>query len=292
MKQHEWKMLRIAVPAGDDALCDWLAGWLAEQGTCGIEQAETSQGAQWMAYFEPAALGSGVAGQLLTDAAGAGFRGMEVSAPEDVAQENWHDGWREHFKPLMASPRLRVVPSWMKDASIPLDGVTDLFIEPGMAFGTGTHATTRLCLSLLETHLRPGDGVLDIGTGSSILSIAAVKLGAGDVTAIDNDPEVVSNIIDNRILNDIARDRIEVLIVPLDTLDLKPQLILCNMLSREFLPLLGAIRERCGQTTRVILSGFLLDEEAEVLAALSTANLRTIATDRMDEWGALVAQPC
>ncbi len=148
-------------------------------------------------------------------------------------------------------------------------------------------------MKLTEAHLRPHDSVLDIGTGSSILSIAAVKLGAGTVTAIDNDPDVIENIIDNRVLNDIARDRMEVLIVPLDTLDhVTPDLILCNMLSREFLPLLGAIRERCGKKTRVVISGFLLDEQAEVLEALTGAMLRVTATDRMDEWGALVAEPC
>ncbi len=133
-------MLRITVPNADDATADWLAGWLSGQGTCGIEQAEHPDGAEWRVYFEAADLDPDCPTRLTAEAIAAGFAGMTVSPPEGIAEENWHDGWREYFKPLIASPGLRVVPSWMKGEVEPLPGVTDIFIEPGMAFGTGTHA--------------------------------------------------------------------------------------------------------------------------------------------------------
>jgi ribosomal protein L11 methyltransferase len=105
-----------------------------------------------------------------------------------VHQEDWESKWREHYAPIPIGDRLVVVPAWMPS---PEPARQPIIIEPGMAFGTGLHATTQLCIGALEKHLQPGDSVLDIGAGSSILSIAAVRLGAGRVLAVEKDEDAV-----------------------------------------------------------------------------------------------------
>jgi ribosomal protein L11 methyltransferase len=293
MKERVWKVLRVASAGADESAADWLAGWLAEHGTLGIEQADRAGAFEWRAYFEPDAMPPSLTGDLEADAAAAGFPGIKAAAAEDLEQQNWLDGWREYFKPVMAGDALRVVPSWMKGKIPQEPKVTDIFIEPGMAFGTGTHATTRLCMGMMKERLRRRERVLDIGTGSAILAITAVRLGAGPVTAVDIDPDILPNIIENCQLNAVRMDRINFLIVPLHTLDgTRHGLVLCNMLSHEFLPLLGDIRRRCARGARVLLSGYLVEEESAVVEALAAARFRVDSTERMDEWGGLVAIPC
>ena len=117
--------------------------------------------------------------------------------------EDWANNWKAYYKPLKIGSRLLVRPSW--EALADAEGRTVLSLDPGMAFGTGTHETTRLCATLVEEHMKPGAKVLDLGTGSGILAIAASKLGAGSVNAYDIDPVAVrvaeENCLENSCLN-------------------------------------------------------------------------------------------
>ena len=103
--------------------------------------------------------------------------------------------WKQYFKPIRVSDRLTIKPTWEPYTASPDELILEL--DPGMAFGTGTHATTSLCLKTLEKVLQPGDDVIDVGTGSGILSIAAAKLGAKHVLAVDLDPVAVTSALDN-----------------------------------------------------------------------------------------------
>jgi ribosomal protein L11 methyltransferase len=190
-----------------------------------------------------------------------------------------------------------IVPSWEEHLAAAYEQLNKLVlrIEPGMAFGTGTHATTQLCLKLAERLVRRGAAVLDAGTGSAILAIAAAKLGASHVLAFDLDPDVQSNAADNLKLNKIAPETVEIQIAELDSLPLHPyDLIFCNMLSHEFEPLLPGLAKRLkAGSGRLLLSGMLLEEEDNVRVWLTRPHvgLRCIETAQSGEWLAIVAAP-
>src|SRR6185436_12087771 len=126
---------------------------------------------------------------------------------QTVAEADWAEAWKVNFHPLRLGRRLMIVPAWLNPPLEPED--IPIRIDPGMAFGTGTHPTTQLCLAAIEKHLRPGQAVLDLGTGSGILSVAAAKLGAGPILALDIDAEAVRVARENTALNGVA-DRIQI----------------------------------------------------------------------------------
>ena len=123
---------------------------------------------------------------------------------EDVADEDWENNWKQFYKPMEIGSRLLVVPEW-EEAADPKR--VKLVLNPGLTFGTGSHATTRLCLQALDTHIHGGERVLDLGCGSGILSIAALRLGAASAFACDIDEKCVDVAYENAALNGIGRDR-------------------------------------------------------------------------------------
>lgn len=129
---------------------------------------------------------------------------------DHLAEEDWAFSWQKYYKPMEIGSRLLVIPEWEKGAVDPGDRIP-LFLDPGLAFGTGSHATTRLCLEALEQAVKPGDTVLDLGCGSGILSIAALKLGAVSAKAVDIDDKCVNVAYENAALNGIGKDRYAVL---------------------------------------------------------------------------------
>jgi ribosomal protein L11 methyltransferase len=121
---------------------------------------------------------------------------------KEVDDEDWANAWKQYFKPVRISKRLTIKPTWEDYAASPEELVIEL--DPGMAFGTGTHATTSLCLRALETVIKAGDDVIDVGTGSGILAIAAAKLGARHVLALDLDPVAIESALENTQLNGLS----------------------------------------------------------------------------------------
>ena len=122
----------------------------------------------------------------------------------DVADEDWENDWKQFYKPMEIGSRLLVVPEW-EEAADPTR--VKLVLNPGLTFGTGSHATTRLCLQALDTHIHGGERVLDLGCGSGILSIAALRLGAESAFACDIDEKCVDVAYENAALNGIGKDR-------------------------------------------------------------------------------------
>ena len=123
---------------------------------------------------------------------------------EDVADEDWENNWKQFYKPMEIGSRLLVVPEWEEAADVER---VKLVLNPGLTFGTGSHATTRLCLQALDTHIHGGERVLDLGCGSGILSIAALRLGAESAFACDIDEKCVDVAYENAALNGIGKDR-------------------------------------------------------------------------------------
>ena len=125
-----------------------------------------------------------------------------------VDEDDWATAWKQYFKPIRVTERLTIKPTWEPYEASPGEQIIEL--DPGMAFGTGTHPTTSLCLRALESVIRDGDEVIDVGTGSGILAIGAVRLGASSVLAVDLDPVAVSSAGENAAINGME-DQIQVL---------------------------------------------------------------------------------
>ncbi len=204
----------------------------------------------------------------------------------EVENEDWAVTWREHYKPFRVGRRLLVKPTWEQVQAAPGDLVIEL--DPGMAFGCGTHPTTAACMEFLEKYLRPGMRVYDVGTGSGILSIAAALLGAGRVYAVDEDPMAVRVAGENIVQNGLA-DRIEVGLGDLlDRLDKPADLIVANIVAEVIIRLLPAARTRLVPGGILIVGGISSPKKDEVLQAMAAEGFKLIDSTEVKDWVALV----
>ncbi|HHB91555.1 MAG TPA: 50S ribosomal protein L11 methyltransferase [Anaerolineae bacterium] len=206
-----------------------------------------------------------------------------------LATEDWAEAWKRHYRPLRIGDHIVVTPSWEEPATQPGDVVVRL--DPGMAFGTGTHPSTQLALRLLERYLRPRSVVLDVGTGSGILAIAAVKLGASRVIATDIDPEAVRTAEVNARLNEV-RNKITLLVASvIDTG--RYDLVLVNILADVIAHMLlhEDLAQRLAPDGVLILSGIIQQRREVVDLALKAAGLEVIETMTQGDWVALAARP-
>lgn len=207
-----------------------------------------------------------------------------------INAEDWSSSWKVHFKPLRVGKHLLIVPTWEEAQQLPGDLV--LRIDPGMAFGTGGHETTRLCLELLESVMEGGPllavpSLLDLGTGSGILAMAASLLGAGRILALDIDPDAVEVARENLVLNDMS-DRVECGTSPLESLTERFDIILANILAEELVRLAPYLTERLHSGGSLILSGILAEKEQLVRQGFAAQPLKYIQTARAGEWVAML----
>lgn len=140
----------------------------------------------------------------------AGKYGTLLMTLENLKDADWENNWKQYYKPMEIGERLLVIPEWEQEnvkGQAKYAGKVPLILEPGLTFGTGSHATTRLCLQALDTHIHGGERVLDLGCGSGILSIAALRLGAESAFACDIDEKCVDVAYENAALNGIGKDR-------------------------------------------------------------------------------------
>jgi ribosomal protein L11 methyltransferase len=218
---------------------------------------------------------------------GRGIASRLACRPIDEA--DWANAWKDFFWPQKVAPGLVVRPSWREYRPEP--GETVIVIDPGMAFGTGTHPTTTLCLGLIQKHLRPGDRFLDIGTGSGILMVAAAKLGAESLTGTDSDPVATEIAAANLRLNRISPQRFE-----LHTGDLlagvtgRFDLIVANILSPVILRLLDALPGYLKNGGRFIGSGIIEKNSPQVAEKMAAQGLCLRESLAVEDWVALVAR--
>ncbi|MCA1925413.1 MAG: 50S ribosomal protein L11 methyltransferase [Thiobacillus sp.] len=197
---------------------------------------------------------------ILAQAAHAiGAPAPSVYSVETVADADWVRLTQSQFDPIPVSPRLWIVPTW-HDA--PDARAINLRLDPGLAFGTGSHPTTRLCLRWLDANLRGGETVLDYGCGSGILAIAAARLGAAQVDGIDIDPQAITASNDNAALNEVPARFGLPGTLPEQAYDIVVANILTNPL-KAMAPLLAA---KVRQEGKLVLSGILLEQAEEVMA--------------------------
>ena len=199
---------------------------------------------------------------------------------ELVIGDDWKDAWREFFHVQHIGKRLVLRPSW-RDAQ-PGPGQVLLTIDPGSAFGSGIHETTRLVLAEIEARVRGGERVLDVGCGSGILSVAALLLGAGSARANDVDPLAIDATRDNAASNGVE---IDVSLDPIESIEGDYELVLANIQAPILIAMAPSLIARTADT--LVLSGVLADQVDEVVAAFSTSmRVDSVATE--NEWRAIV----
>ena len=217
---------------------------------------------------------------------------IEISATEDA---DWMNNWKKYFTQFYVDDIL-IVPSWEEVKPGDEDKLV-LHIDPGSAFGTGMHETTQLCLKALKEQVRDGDAVLDVGTGSGILSIAALKLGAGHAVGTDLDPGAVSAVAENLEANGIPEEDMDMMIGNLID-DAKVQekvgtecydLVLANILAEVLVPLAPAVSRAMKPGGNLIMSGILEGKELMVAQALEKEGLVVTGIGRQGEWRSVTA---
>ena len=201
---------------------------------------------------------------------------------ESVPDVDWSVHWKDGIRAQTVGA-FQIAPPWLSES---LDPSRRIIIDPGMAFGTGDHATTRGAIRLLQGVVRPGDHVADLGAGSGILAIAAAKLGAARVAAIELDPDAIGNAEANVALNGVS-GRVAVIegdaAVLLD-LVAPVQVITANIISSVLVALLPACRRTLSGGGHVILSGMLASERPEMIRLVTRAGWRVVAEDHEDAW--------
>lgn len=201
-----------------------------------------------------------------------------------VEQEDWQNGWRKYYHPMEIGRRLAVVPSWQQYDT----NRVKLVLDPGLAFGTGGHETTSLCLEALDECVSGGERVLDIGTGSGILAIAALKLGAASAEGVDIDPVAVRTAGENAALNGVA-GRLTVLVGDLsDRASGKYDIITANIVANAIISLAPAVPALLADGARFIASGIIDSRKDEVLAALKAAGLAVKQVKEKRGWECIV----
>jgi len=206
----------------------------------------------------------------------AGLSAPPAYSQEELAEQDWVQLTQSQFDPIRVSARLWIVPSWHQ---APDPDAIVLVLDPGMAFGTGSHPTTRLCLEWLERFLRPGASILDYGCGSGILAIAAAKLGAREVVGVDIDLQAISAATSNAERNDVSArfaNSTEKLVGQFD-------IVVANILSNPLRALAPALCAHVRQGGQLVLSG-ILAEQAEELIGVYSSHIRLSVADTREGW--------
>ncbi len=293
MAKETWIEVRFLVPATMQEEAGLYLTEFSGRGVILEEEGAPAGGVIIRAYFRPEDFGAWQQEQLqeyLRRLAGHDLYplGLEM---RQVAEEDWAEAWKAHFKPLKVTPRLVIRPPWGEYQAGP--GELVITIYPGMAFGTGRHPTTLLCLRALEEalgldlplSLSPWP-VLDVGTGTGILALAAARLGAG-VLAIDVDPEAVAAALENVRLNALE-ERILVEPTLLGAIRQQFALILANLTTLDLLQLADTLSSRLASRGALIISGFLEKDLPELEARFLGLGLKETGRLSQEDWGVLI----
>lgn len=311
---ENWLEVTLETTAAEmDALCDRLT----ENGAQGLVMEEEGdfktfleQNRQYWDYVDDALLErmKGVARvkfYVTDDAEGKAQMAAilnGVGKPASVIplkEEDWAYGWQKYYRPMSVGEKFYIVPEWERGKPVP-DGRTAVYLNPGLTFGTGSHASTQLCLGLLESRVNRGDAVLDLGCGSGILSIAALALGAGTAVGVDIDPKAVDVAYENAELNGIGKDRYlvragDVLSDEALVAELAGQgpyhVALANIVADVIIPLSAKVERFLAPGGHFICSGIIDTRADEVQAALEKNGLKITQRIQRDGWCAMAATP-
>lgn len=300
--EQEWIEIRLPVPAHG---ADLVAAALNEIGCTGLITEERrldtfippdpdevpAEGYTLRAFFPGSLQPNRLRLQILTclQELAPLVPGLQTEALEllSIATEDWAEGWKQHFGLTRLGRRLVIHPTW--ETYTPAADEAVVVLDPGMAFGTGTHGTTRLCLEALAELFDgpPPPRVLDVGTGSGILAIAAAALGAQRVLACDIDEQACRTARENAAANAVD-DRVEITERPLETLEGGFQVVLANILAEELVRLGPELDRRLEAGGTLVLSGILQEKEGLVIDGFIPLGLRGPEIRRQEEWSCLL----
>ncbi len=204
---------------------------------------------------------------------------------DEKENQDWSKKWKEKWTVTHVTDRIAVVPSWLEYT--PKGNEITIILDPGCAFGTGTHQTTQLCMKAIEKYLKKGDKMADIGTGSGILAILAKKFGADSVYGCDNDETVIDVCIENAKINNVEAD------FELKTADLlteKYDFVCANILHNVLADIMGDLKNLLKPNGKLALSGILDEKKPVVLEAIEKHNLKIIDTLYQDQWTGFVVE--
>ncbi len=250
-----------------------------------------ASGAQVIGYFDPATSLIEQRDHIATRVRGLAQFGLDPGAATvtlaDVRQADWANVWKQYYHPLRVSRFLTIVPKW-EHYTPQQAGELQLTLDPGMAFGTGTHPTTQLMLSLLESVIRGGETMIDVGTGSGILAIAAERLGVGDILATDVDEIAVRNAEANIKLNPVSHITVTANDL-LKGITLSADLIVANILAEVLVPLIPQVRPRLKAHGHFLLAGIIADKATLIIRTLEDNGFSIAQRREAGGWVALDA---
>lgn len=276
MSEPRYPYLHVDV---DPEAVEEVSYQLWELGALGVEERDQTT-------LNKSAGGVTLVASFADDAAAESAREELLPLParvEHVVGDAWRDAYKQYFKVTRLGPRLVIRPSWEPYVTEPTDVVVT--VDPGRAFGTGTHESTRLLMASLDARVRGGEQVLDVGCGTGILAICALKLGARDALCIDVDPDAVAVTRENAELNQVA-ERVRADVTPVEEVPDSYPLVLANIQASVLVPLAEPIAARVSAGGLLLLSGILVGQESEVLAAYPGFALEASPVE--GEWIALI----
>ena len=215
--------------------------------------------------------------------------------PANVKDEDWENNWKQYYQPLPIGEKLLVVPEWMHPENP--EHRIEVLLDPGMIFGTGAHASTQMCMRELERVVHGGERVLDLGSGSGILSITALLLGAQTAVGVDIDPKAEDIARDNAAINRLYADRFTAVTgdvigdrAMMARLGTEYDVVLANIVADVIIPLSPVVPHFLKEDGVFICSGILDTRYDEVAAAIEAAGLRILSSDRQEDWRRITAK--
>ncbi len=281
--KKKWLAIDLVLPR---EIGEPVSNFLMEQGGTGIEETERPEEVELRVYFprpeEERKVTAGIRRYLKSLERILSRKILYRLETLPVPEEDWGAGWKKYFHPLRIGSRFVIYPPWekirLKKGRIPIE------INPGMAFGTGTHATTQLCIRALEVRLKKGRSVLDVGTGSGILAVAAARLGAQEVWAVDTDEVAVEGARETVERNGIAGS-VRIRKGGIGRVRKKFDVVVANIDFKSLKRLRAPLFRRLNTGGLLILSGILREQEERIRRRyLETGGLRLLRIDRQEEW--------
>ena len=216
------------------------------------------------------------------------FGSLDVQL-SNVKDEDWENNWKQYYQPLPIGEKLLVVPEWLHPENP--EHRVEVLLDPGMIFGTGAHASTQMCMRELERAIQGGECVLDLGSGSGILSITAILLGAAHATGVDIDPKAEDIARENAAINQIFADRFTAVTgdiigdkAMMESLKGHYDVVLANIVADVIIPLSRVVPEFLQEDSIFICSGILNTRLPEVLDALEKNGLQILSTEQQEDW--------
>ena len=214
-------------------------------------------------------------------------KGLGSVTANKVNEEDWENNWKKYYKPIKVGEKIVIKPIWEEYSKNPDEIIVEL--DPGMAFGTGTHETTRMCIKALERHVKEDTTVFDIGTGSGILSIAAAKLGAMKTIGVDLDPVAVESAKQNVSYNDL--NNIEIVYGDLmEVVKGKANIVIANIMADIIMFLTEQVKAFIVEGGYFISSGIILNKKDEVINKLTECGFKIEEINIEGEWVCIVAK--